>query len=143
MSPTVKANDVVAYVPHLCHSLDRDAGGAHLFEHEHVADGPIRKGKPSYHQGETANLGSLGSLRHEDGARRDPKTGVVTTAGGHPVRATRPARAWKAIVLAVKEDGTLDLEIDHPHGHKLEYCDVPYSADQLNAPHSWHLPEGA
>lgn len=139
--PEVKPGDAVLYVPDAAHVLDRDHRGDHLFEFEYVATGPMRDGKAMYQKGDRVNMGNVGSLIHEDGARRDPATGHIKTAGGHTIRLAQPKRFWQATVTAVKPDGKLDLRIEHPHGHVLDYPNVPYAATA--SLHSWHLSEGA
>lgn len=133
-TPEVKPGDPVLYVAHIDHARDCGMDGEFVFEFEHAKDGPMRKGKLSARMDDKADLAKVGKLM-----RRDPATGHIETAGGHIVRPTRPKAAWRAVVLAVKDDGTCDLLIDHPHGHKLEYPGVSYSAG--GDLHSWHLVE--
>lgn len=142
-TPTVKAGDAVLYMPHLGHCRDTDHRGDHVFHFTHVKDGPMRAGKPSARAGERVlDMGQLGALGHADGATWNREAGYWHTAGGHVIKPDAPKFAWKAIVMAVGEDGRCDLRIEHPRGGAwLDYPSVPYSAD--GALHSWHLPEGA
>lgn len=138
-----RVGDCVAYVPNICHYLDRDLSGNRVFDFEHVTNGPMRNGAPLYRQGDRVNLSQVGSLESSSGAHRDAKTGHLVTTGGHMIRPVAPRQTWKAVVLEVKEGGKLDLCIQHPHGHTLDYLNVPYAAK--SSPlicHTWH-PEGA
>lgn len=139
-TPAVEVGMSVFYVADLCHARDRDGNGDHVFEYKHVKNGPMRNGSPSVMSGDIAIAGQVGEFQKRDRATHD-----IHTEGGHIIRPTKPMRAWRAVILAVKASGACDLRIKHPHGHIVEYIDVPYSVAGLGgALHTWHLPaEGA
>jgi len=130
----VQQGDTVLFVAGMNHSRDRNAAGVLIFEFVHEHNSP--NSAVHYKKGDLANLAQLGSL---DGAKYNQATHCLQTAGGHIVRATKPKAHWQATVLAVGADGKLDLRIQHPHGHILEYPGVPFSASC--DPHSWHFSE--
>lgn len=139
-APEVKVGDTVQYVAHVCHAMDKGIDNQHVFHWRHVKNGPSRNGEFSAVAGEIVNMQRIGSTDHSDGGKRDLETGHVSTAGGFTIAPVAPRKRWLATVLNVAPDGKLDLDIQHPHGHRLLYPAVPFSA--TGNLHSWSL-EGA
>lgn len=127
-APEVVVGQKVAYVPGPAHYLDRDQRGDHVFEFVHAKS----------HRGSEA--GQVVQMQHVGMMTRRTPEGHFETGGGHTIRPTRPQAHWSAVVTFVHGDGLVDLDIQHPLGHRLGYFKIPYAAD--GGLHTWH-PEGA
>jgi hypothetical protein len=111
---TVKAGQMVDYMPSQDYWLDTDSGGDLLFE-------------IFTQQGGERYFGPSGNQINQ---RWLPATSL---------KPGKPLRAWKARVIAVYPDGSLALEVKHPNGC-LTVFHNRVRQDDNQACNTWRLP---
>jgi hypothetical protein len=150
----VKVGDRVWFVPGMEHAFTRDAAGKHQFAFRHAEDAPARLGYHGHRKGDLVNLDTAGKLQSVGKALR--------TGQGHTIEPHAPICFWPAWVVEVLPDGSVCLDVIHPHGYKdvadvtvreKKYyrtdhipdrsihpnaAGVPYDA-RKQKPHSFHL----
>jgi hypothetical protein len=124
--------DVVTYAPHECHALDRDAQGDYpwvmLYDRRLVSND--ERGNPIWEQeelkGERVDQ-VLDMIRRHPNPKEERKK----------LHLVRPQKMRRAVVAAVNDDGTCNLDVDsHNGGVTLHYQNV--KLDREKRPHTCH-----
>lgn len=119
----IKVGDKVRYVPHICHAHNCDANGNY----------PWVFGWQEHPKKEIEEL---------KGARVRQVMGMIRrmanpSVGRRKLTLIRPAQTWNAVVRAVNEDGTVNLDIQSNQGGViLHYNNV--KAQKYDEPHAHH-----
>lgn len=127
----MRVGDRVWYVPHLCHAFDMDTLGDYPWVLGREAPG---RGNGAKEVKELTNKEVTAAMSSSRGS------GVSSRSKLTPLR---PRVLWSAVIAAVNEDGTADLDIQyHLPGVTHQYAGVPYADKSKNLPHTWHPKEG-
>lgn len=121
--------DKVLYVPHICHAKDKIHDGTYSWALAWKDEETGNVGDPMTSHEIKARLGYINRL----GRMKPP------IAKHHHLIHLGPQVTWPAVISAVHDDGTCDLEISHPHGGvTLSYAGL--QEDKAGKiPHTWHV----
>ncbi len=137
----LQVGDKVQYVPHVCHALSRAIDGSYPWAiGRRGRPKMVRQGRniaPAEEPGEVEELVDKDLHDYLAEIRRSPQQQNMRGA----LVMLRPLKTWNAVVRAVNDDGTVDLDItDGTHsGVTLHYDKVPVTPLRAFAnPHNAH-----